>query len=61
MVLIAFYPPPSRRGEGDIPLCSGGGGPRNDLSPDDGTRGEVTHAESTARTMVVDVMKTGNA
>ena len=52
--------PPSRRGEGNVPPCSGGGVPSNGLSPDDGTRGEVAHAESTTRTMIVDVMRTGS-
>ena len=52
--------PPSRRGEGDAPPFSGGGVPSNGLSPDDDTRGEVAHAESTAKTMVADVMRTGS-
>ena len=60
MVLIVLNPPPSRRGEGDVPPCSGGGVPSNGLSPDDGTRGENAHAESTARTMIVDVMRAGS-
>ena len=30
------------------------------LLPDDGTRGEVAHAESTGRTMIFDVMRTGS-
>ena len=60
MVLIALYPPRSYRGEGDAPPCSGGGVPSNGLSPDDGTRGEVAHAESTTTTMIADVMRTGS-
>ena len=57
MVHIALYPPPGRRGEGDVPPCSGGGVPSNGLSPDGGARGEVAHAESTARMMIVDVIR----
>ena len=53
-------PPPSCRGEGDVPPCFGGGVPRNGLLPDDGTRDEVAHVESTASTMIVDVMRTGS-
>ena len=53
-----FIPPPNCRGEGDVPPCFGGGVPRNGLLPDDGTRDEVAHAESTASTMIVDVMRT---
>ena len=60
MVLIALYSPFSRFSEGDVLPCSGCGVPSNGLSTGDGTRGEVAHAESIARVMVVDVMRTGS-
>ena len=51
---------PQSTRQGGCPPCFGGGVPSTGLSPDDDTRGEVAQAESTARTMAVDVMRTGS-
>lgn len=58
---LPFTTPLIRRGEGHASRCPGGEVLLNGSLPNDGTRGEVAHAKSTAEAMVVGVTRTRNS